>query len=125
MTQKRRKPPGREGLSEYVVVADGLDTLRDKAKPPKNQPGNLSGLYPIGPAAAETVADLRFRRQIKRIHALGPRVITELLIEIGEQRLCRTYLEQRVQQYSGIDPEHLAALGGDRFPRPPLYKVQS
>ncbi len=70
-------------------------------------------------------ADSRFARDVERILALGSRPIIELLIEIGEQRLCRTYLEQRVRRYSEIDPEHLAALGGDRFPRPPLYGVKS
>ena len=49
----------------------------------------------IGQAAAEVVADLRFRRQVQRLHKLGPRVIAELLAEIG-----------------------------DRFPRPPLYSVK-
>ncbi len=71
------------------------------------------------------VADLALRRTVERVHGLGPRVVFELLIEIGEQRLCRTYLEQRVRRYAEIDPKHLAALGGDRFPRPPLYGVKS
>ena len=70
------------------------------------------------------LADFRLARDVERILALGPRPIIELLIEIGEQRLCRTYLEQRVRRYAAIDPEHLAALGGDRFPRPPLYEVR-
>ena len=66
----------------------------------------------------------RLARDVERILALGPRPIIELLIEIGEQRLCRIYLEQRLRRYAEIDPEHLAALGGDRFPRPPLYEVR-
>lgn len=69
------------------------------------------------------LADYQLARDVERILALGPRPIIELLIEIGEQRLCRTYVEQRVQRYSEIDPEHLVALGGDTFPRPPLYEV--
>ena len=69
------------------------------------------------------LADFRLARDVERILALGPRPIVELLIEIGEQRLCRTYLERRIRRYSEIDPEHLAALGGDAFPRPPLYEV--
>ncbi len=73
---------------------------------------------------ANPLSDSRLARDVERILALGPRPIIELLIEIGEQRLCRTYVEQRVQRYSEIDPEHLAALGGDRFPRPPLYEVR-
>lgn len=68
-------------------------------------------------------ADFRLARDVERILALGPRPIIELLIEIGEQRLYRTYLEQRVRRYSEINPEHLEALGGDTFPRLPLYEV--
>ena len=72
---------------------------------------------------AAPLDNLRLARDVERILALGPRPIIELLIEIGEQRLCRTYLEQRVRRYAEIDPEHLAALGGDSFPRPPLSEV--
>lgn len=70
------------------------------------------------------ISDLRFQRDIERLYKLGPRALGELLVEIGEQRLCRTYIEKRVQSYSGINPEYLSALGGDAFPRPPLYRVQ-
>ena len=66
------------------------------------------------------LADFRLARDVERVLALGPRPIIELLIEIGEQRLCRTYLEQRVRRYAEIDPEHLEAFGGDTFPLPPL-----
>ena len=69
------------------------------------------------------LADFRLARDVERILALGPRPIVELLIEIGEQRLCRVYLDQRIRRYSEIDPEHLAALEGNTFPRPPLYEV--
>ncbi len=72
---------------------------------------------------AGDVADLALRRTVERVHGLGPRAVYELLVEIGEQRLCWTYLEQRIRRYAEIDPEHLTALGGDRFPRPPLYEV--
>ena len=83
------------------------------------------GLEPFGPITAEVVADLQFRRQIEHLHRLGPRALYELLVETGEQRLCRTYLEQRVRRYAEIDLGHLAALDGDRFPRPPIYEVWS
>lgn len=69
------------------------------------------------------VADLALKRTVERVHGLGPRAVYELLVEIGEQRLCRTYLEQRVRRYAEIDPADLIALGGDTFPRPPLHEV--
>ncbi len=78
---------------------------------------------PGNKTAAEIANDLWFRRQIEHLHRLGPRALYELLVETGEQRLCRTYLEQRVQRYAEIDPEHLAALGAEHFPRPPLHEV--
>ncbi len=71
------------------------------------------------------IGNLAFRRTVERIHRLGPRPLAELLAEIGEQRLCRTYLEQRIRRYADIDPEHLVALDAEGFPRPPLYEVQS
>ncbi len=69
--------------------------------------------------------DLRFQRDIERLYKLGPRALGELLAEIGEQRLCRTYLELRIRRYAEIDPKHLAALDADHFPRPPIYEVRS
>ncbi len=70
-------------------------------------------------------SDSRFQRDIERLYKLGPRALGELLAEIGEQRLCRTYLEQRIRRYAEIDPKHLAALDVDHFPRPPIYEVRS
>lgn len=67
--------------------------------------------------------DLRFQRDIERLYKLGPRALGELLAEIGEQRLCRTYLELRIRRYAEIDPKHLAALDAERFPRPPIHAV--
>ena len=43
----------------------------------------------VGSTAAGIVADLAFQRDIERLHRLGPRATGELLIEIGEQCLCR------------------------------------
>ena len=82
-----------------------------------------AGLEPFSAIATSVVEDLKFRRNVERLHRLGPRAVCELLAEIGEQQLCRTFIEQRVQRYSKIDPDHLAALDGDTFPRPPLYEV--
>ncbi len=68
------------------------------------------GLEPLSAILTPVVADLQFYRDVVRLYRLGPRAVYELLVETGEQRLCRTYLEQRVQLYAEIDPDHLAAL---------------
>ena len=81
------------------------------------------GLEPLGIITASIVAELKFRRDVERLHRLGPRAVHELLTEIGEQRLCRTFIERRVERYSEIHPEHLATLDGGVFPRPPLREV--
>ncbi len=79
-----------------------------------------AGLEPLSAIIPPVVADLQFRRNVERLHRLGERALYELLTEIGEQRLCRTFIEQRVRRYAEIDPDHLAALDGDTFLRPPL-----
>ncbi len=79
-----------------------------------------AGLEPLSVGIAPVVADLKFYRDVVHLHRLGPCALYELLTEIGEQRLCRTFIEQRVRRYSEINPDHLTALDGDTFPRPPL-----
>ena len=88
-------------------------------------PRSLCGAArPVGEITDDLVADLRFERQAEQLHALGPRAIGELLMEIGEQRHCGTFIEQRLRAYAALDPETVQALDGDEFPRPPLYEVQ-
>ncbi len=87
----------------------------------ESQPARrAAGLEPVSAVIAPVVAGLQFYRDVVRLHRLGERALYEMLTEIGEQRLCRTFIEQRVRRYGEIDPGHLAALDGDTFPRPPL-----
>ncbi len=77
----------------------------------------------IGEVAAEVVADLRVRRQVLRLHRLGPRVTAELLAEIGAERGITTIINQKLERYAELDPEALEATGGDRFWPAPLREV--
>ena len=86
---------------------------------------DVGRLQPLDEAAEDLVDDLRFHRLVERLHRLGPRATGELLIEIGEQRLCRTFIDQRLETYAALDPETVRAVAGDQFPRPPLYGVKS
>jgi hypothetical protein len=66
----------------------------------------------------------RFRWLVRRLHGLGPRVVGELLAEIGGAHLIRLDIERRLEAYAALDPAVLAALGADRFPSwPPLRVV--
>jgi hypothetical protein len=58
--------------------------------------------------------DERFARRVERLHQHGPRVLYEFLCELGAQRMLRQPLEALVARYAGIDPESLAAAGGDQ-----------
>jgi hypothetical protein len=72
-------------------------------------------------AAAAYRAEARFRRDVERVHSLGPRVLLELLAELGRERLMRTVMEAKVSKYaSRLDPDVLRALGADRFPAGPI-----
>ena len=70
---------------------------------------------PIGQIAAEVVADLRFPRQVQKLHRLGDRVLGELLAEIGAELSAQTPTDQKLDRYAELEPEALAATGGDRF----------
>ena len=81
-------------------------------------------LQPVGEVVDDLVGELRFHRQVEKLHRLGPRATGELLTEIGEQRGIRTFIERRLRAYAALDPEVVRELDGDEFPRPPLYKVK-
>lgn len=55
----------------------------------------------------------RLRYLAERIHALGARVLFELLLEQLRQG---GDLAARIEDYARIDPAHLVITGGDRFP---------
>ena len=78
----------------------------------------------VGSAAAEIVSDLRYRRQIEQVHALGSRVLGELLAEIAVKHSIVPTLHETLERYAGIDPQTLRALGGDKFSPAPLHEVR-
>ena len=70
------------------------------------------------------IADLRFRRQVKRLHARGPRVVAELLAELGAERGIQTIIDEKVDRYASINDAALDAIGGREFPPIPLHAVK-
>ena len=69
------------------------------------------------------VRDLRFRRNVEKLHHLGPRVLHEYLVEVGATRSIRTFLEDRIGDYAALDERVLAEFGGDKFAPLPLREV--
>ena len=88
-------------------------------------PSRCGELRPIGPIAAEVVADLRFRRQVQRLHALGARATAELLAEIGAERSITTIIERKLDTYAALDPDAIEAAGGDKFWPVPIHEVKT
>ena len=114
-----RRP--RDGGGAAKGADDGKKLSRVLAPPPRARKRPFCRL---GDIAAEIVGDLRFRRQVERLHSLGPRAVGELLAEIGEQRACRAFIDRRLAAYAALDPKVVRELDGDQFPRPPLYPVK-
>ena len=76
-----------------------------------------------GATANRTILDLGFQRDVERLHRLGPRPSCELLREIGDRYDCTAFIEERLRVYAKLDPEILAAIGGDVFPSTPIREV--
>ncbi len=82
------------------------------------------GLQPHDQAEPDrTILDLAFQRDVERLHQLGPRPQCELLREIGNRYGCAAFIEERLKVYAELDPEIVAALGGDVFPPTPIREV--
>ena len=90
-----------------------------------SKPPAISGTFrPFGEVAAEIVADMKFRRRVLRLHSLGPRVVGELLAEIGAERSIQTVIDQKLDTYAQLEPEALEATGGSDFWQPPIHGVE-
>ncbi len=85
------------------------------------------GVEPFRPsneAAAEIVADLRFRRQAQRLHRLGDRVLGEFLAELGAERGIQTLINQKLAMYAELDPKVIEAVEAAGFWPAPLNEVR-
>ena len=81
------------------------------------------GLRPASLIAAETVADARFAHQVSKLHAEGPRLLTELLAEIGAERSLQTFIEEKIARYLEIDAAVLDVTDGRHLPPTLLHEV--
>ena len=86
-------------------------------------PPECGELRSIGAIAAEIVADLKFRRQVIRLHRQGPRAVGEFLAGLGAELGVQTPIEQKLDAFAEIEPETLDAAGGDVFSPLPIHGV--
>ena len=72
----------------------------------------------------DVVADLRRQRHVRQLYRLGPRVLDELLVEIGAERGITTIIERKIEKYAALDIDALEIAGGGRFPGQPIHVVR-
>ena len=99
--------PNRAGLNDLRVAAESEAFLHQNS--------------------LQAQAQQRLRRQhlARQLHGLGARVLFELVDELDRVHGLGDDLDRRLERYAGADPEVLRALGGDRFPAPPMRLVGS
>jgi hypothetical protein len=79
-------------------------------------------LYARPPSKSQYPVYLRRQRQVERICRI-PRLVAELLAEIGRHHGIEADIDGRLSAYAALDLEIVAALGADRFPGSPLRAV--
>ena|ERR1700676_734402 len=103
------KEPRRSGSrpDRAAGIGSGLELRLNTRSQPKSQ-------YPDY---------LRRQRQVEKI-CRTPRLVAELLAEIGRHHGIEADVGRRVERYAAIDPGILRAVGGDRFPAAPMRLVE-
>jgi len=107
-----------------AFASQGDPTKNRNFKRRWTEPPRCKGFKSIGEAAAEIVEHLPFQRKVERIHRLGPRVLGEMLAELGAERSIMTIINQKIDRFIKLNPETLQATSGDDFPPVPIHGVQ-
>jgi hypothetical protein len=68
-------------------------------------------------------SEMRFRRNVEWLHALGPRALAEMLEELGRVTLHMTTIERALERFAGIHPAVLRAMRADIWPPKPTLRV--
>jgi hypothetical protein len=105
MAKAPRRPELRSGRA--AGVNSGLEHRLDTLPPQKSQ-------YP---------RQLRRQRQVERI-CQTPRLVAELLAEIGRHHGVADDIDRRLERYGRLSTDLLHALGADRFPAAPIWAVR-
>ena len=76
-------------------------------------------------AAADIASDVRFRRRVERLYALGPQAVGRFLAEIGAERSIRTPIDQKLERYAALSPRVVAELDAADWPPDPKTVVEA
>ena len=79
---------------------------------------------PCADERTRCLAGPRYEHLCRQVHALGPRPLAEMLIEIATATGQPDLIANRLQAYAQLDPEIVRAVGADRFPPAPLGLVR-
>ena len=79
-------------------------------------------LYVTSAAPSQPLVRLRHQRQVEHLCKI-PRLVAELLAEIGRHHGIEDDIAARLQRYAQLDPDLLTAVGADRFPAAPLRLI--
>jgi hypothetical protein len=79
-------------------------------------------LYVTSAAQSQLPSRLRQQRAVERVCKI-PRLVAELLAEIGRAHNIEDDIAARLQRYAAVDHDLLAALDVDRFPVAPIRVV--
>ena len=77
----------------------------------------------VGELAAEIVCDIKFRRRIERLHAMGPRLFAEMLAELAASHSLGTEIDRSLDRYLALDDTALDIANGHELPPIPLHEV--
>jgi len=86
---------------------------------PNDESDNWTSLGDVAKKVVEKVAlrrDARFRHLTENLHALGSRPVGELISEIAEAHGVQADVLARLEKYTRLDSETVAALGADTWP---------
>jgi hypothetical protein len=70
----------------------------------------------------QALTRLRQQREVERVCKI-PRLVSELLAEIGRVHDIEADIAARLERYAAVDHNLLAALGADRFPALPTRQI--
>lgn len=72
----------------------------------------------------DSIRRTRLQHLVQPLHQLGPRVLFELLVELGRDQDLRDEIETLVDRYvTRLDPDMLRVTGGDRFAPAPQWAL--